>query len=339
MASADRRAVLVTRAVPPHALDPLTEAGLQLRHWDTEDPMPRAKLLAELPAMDGLLCTISERINQEVLDLAPRLKVVGNYAVGYDNIDVPACTAHGVVVCNTPGVLTETTADLAMALILGIARRLGEGIDLVKRGDWKMWSPQFMLGSDVHHATLGIVGLGEIGWQVARRAFGFDMQVLYTSRRQRADLEALAPPGGLRYVELDTLLRESDFVSLHIALSAETRHLIGEGQLALMKPTAFLVNTARGPVVDQQALYAACAARQIAGAALDVTDPEPMPPTDPLLELPNVIVVPHVGSASASSRLAMGRLAAENVAAVLSGRRPPSPVNPEVLDNQRLLSA
>jgi len=196
-----------------------------------------------------------------------------------------------------------------------------------------------MLGSDVHHATLGIVGLGEIGWQVARRAFGFDMQVLYTSRRQRADLEALAPPGGLRYVELDTLLRESDFVSLHIALSAETRHLIGAGQLALMKPTAFLVNTARGPVVDQQALYAACAARQIAGAALDVTDPEPMPPTDPLLELPNVIVVPHVGSASASSRLAMGRLAAENVAAVLSGRRPPSPVNPEVLDNQRLLSA
>jgi glyoxylate reductase len=327
----ERPSVLVTRAVPPHALDPLTQAGLRLRHWDQEDPMPRAALLDEVQSVDGLLCTISERVDQELLEAAPRLRVVGNYAVGYDNIDVPACTARKVVVCNTPGVLTETTADLAMALILGIARRMGEGIDLVKRGDWKMWSPQFMIGADVHHATLGIIGLGAIGWQVARRAFGFDMQVLYAGRRPRPDLEAQAPSGRLRYVELEQLLRESDFVSVHIALSPETRHLIGAPQLALMKSTAFLVNTARGPVVDQQALYAACAARQIAGAGLDVTDPEPMAADNPLLQLPNVIVVPHVGSASAGTRLRMGQLAAENVAAVLSGQRPPAPVNPEAL--------
>jgi glyoxylate reductase len=328
----ERRSVLVTRAVPEHSLDPLVEAGLEVRHWDQEDPMPRAAFLAEVQHVHGLIAMISERVDQEVLDAAPLLKVVGNFAVGYDNIDVAACSARGVVVCNTPGVLTETTADLAFALILAIARRLGEGIELIKRGDWTMWSPQFMLGRDVHHATLGIVGLGEIGWQVARRALGFDMQVLYTSRRPRPDLEAQAG-GQLRRVELDTLLRESDFVSLHIALSAETRHLIGRDQLALMKPTAFLINTARGPVVDQQALYAACAARQIGGAALDVTDPEPMPASNPLLELPNVIVVPHVGSASAGTRFKMGHLAAQNVAALLSGRRPPTPVNPDVLAN------
>jgi glyoxylate reductase len=193
-----------------------------------------------------------------------------------------------------------------------------------------MWSPHFMLGADVHHATLGIVGLGEIGWQVARRAFGFDMQVLYTSRRPRPDLEAEAR-GQLRHVDLDILLRESDFVSVHIALSPQTRHLIGRDQLRLMKPTAFLINTSRGPVVDQQALYAACAVREIGGAALDVTDPEPLPASDPLLELPNVIVVPHIGSATAGTRVKMGHLAARNVAAVLSGRRPPTPVNPEVL--------
>ena len=322
--------VLVTRAVPEHTLDPLAEAGLELRQWNQEDPMPRSAFLAEVQHVHGLISMISERVDQEVLDAAPLLKVVGNFAVGYDNIDVRACTAREVVVCNTPGVLTETTADLAWALILAVARRVGEGIDLVRRGDWKMWSPQFMLGRDVHHATLGIIGLGEIGWQVARRAFGFDMQVLYTSRRARPDLEAEAR-GQLRHVDLDTLLRESDFVSVHIALSAETRHLIGPDQLRLMKPTAFLINTARGPVVDQQALYAACAAGRIGGAALDVTDPEPMSASDPLLQLPNVIVVPHVGSATAGTRFRMGHLAAQNVAAVLSGRRPPTPVNPEVL--------
>jgi glyoxylate reductase len=326
----ERRSVLVTRAVPQNTLDTLTGAGLELRHWNQEDPMPRAALLSEVQHVHGLLSMISERVDREFLGAAPLLKVVANFAVGYDNIDVPACTARGVVVCNTPGVLTETTADLAWALILGIARRVGEGIELVKQGDWKMWSPQFMLGTDVHHATLGIVGLGEIGWQVARRAFGFDMRVLYTSRRQRPDLEAEAR-GQLEYVDLETLLRECDFVTLHIALSSETRHLIGPEELALMKPTAFLINTSRGPIIDQQALYTACGSGQIGGAALDVTDPEPMPPTDSLLDLPNVIVLPHVGSATTGTRFKMGQLAAENVTAVLSGRRPPAPVNPEVL--------
>ena len=326
--SSDAPSVLVTRGLPEGSLDPITDAGLGLRYWDRDETMPRAAVLAELQHVEGMLCTIGERVDQELLDAGPLLKVIANYAVGYDNIDVPACTARNVVVCNTPNVLTETTADLAWALILGIARRVGEGIDVVKRGEWKTWSPLFLLGRDVHHATLGIVGMGAIGWQVARRAFGFDMQVLYTSRQPRRDLEAQAP---IRYVDLETLLRESDFVSVHVALSAETRHFIGPAQLALMKPTAYLINTARGPIVEQRALYEACASGQIAGAGLDVTDPEPMDPADPLLTLPNVLVVPHVGSATAGTRLRMGRLAAENVAAVLTGRRPPAPVNPDVL--------
>ena len=319
-----RPAVLVTRALPDASFDPMRETGLELRQWSHADPMPRAALLAEVQHVEGLLCMITERVDEELLDAAPTLKVVATFGVGYDHIDVAACTARKVIVCNTPGVLTETTADLAWALILGIARRVGEGMEAIKRGEWKLWSPQFMLGHDVHHATLGIVGLGAIGWQVARRAFGFDMQVLYTSRRRRTDLEPLGP---LRHVDLETLLRQSDFVSLHVPLTSETRHLIGEPQLGLMKPSAFLINTARGPIVDQRALYQACAAGRIAGAGLDVTDPEPMAADDPLLSLPNVLVVPHVGSASFETRIKMGRLAPENVAAVLSGQRPPAAVN------------
>src|SRR5919198_4033094 len=193
MADQDARPVtLVTRAIPDASLDPIRQARLELKHWNQDEPIPRANLLAEVGHVDGLLCTVGERVNQELLDAAPRLKVVANYAVGYDNIDVLACTARNVVVCNTPGVLTETTADLAFALILAIARRIGEDIEVVKNGEWTMWSPGFMLGRDVHHATLGIVGMGEIGWQVARRAFGFDMRVLYTGRRPRPDLEAEA---------------------------------------------------------------------------------------------------------------------------------------------------
>jgi glyoxylate reductase len=274
--------------------------------------------------VEGLLCMITERVNQELLDAAPVLKVVATFGVGYDHIDVAVCTRRNVVVCNTPGVLTETTADLAWALILGVARRIGEGAQVIKRGEWKDWSPNFMLSQDVHHATLGVVGLGAIGWQVARRAFGFDMPVLYASRRRHADLEAQGP---VRHVDLDTLLRESDFVSLHVPLTPDTRHLIGARELGLMKPSAFLINTARGPIVDQRALYEACAAGSIAGAGLDVTDPEPMAADDPLLSLANVLVVPHVGSASYGTRIKMGRLAAENIAAVLSGRRPPAAVN------------
>jgi glyoxylate reductase len=271
---------------------------------------------------------ITERIDQELLDAAAELKVVATFGVGYDHIDVAACTKRGVAVCNTPGVLVETVADLTLGLILAAARRIPEAAEAVKQGRWGAWSPWFMLATDVHHQTLGIVGLGAIGQQVARRARGFDMRVLYTSRRRRPDLEQQL---GVEHAPFDRLLRESDFVSLHVPLTPETRNLISGPQLEEMKETAFLINTTRGAVVDQDALHEACRAGRIGGAALDVTSPEPLPPDHPLLSLPNVVVTPHVGSATLQTRLKMGRMAAEGIAAVLTGRRPPAIVNPDVL--------
>jgi glyoxylate reductase len=220
--------------------------------------------------------------------------------------------------------LAETTADLTWSLILTLGRRIGEAIDHVKDGRWHEWNPNVLLGQDVHHRTLGIVGLGAIGWQVARRALGFDMRVLYYSGHRHPDLEAQAP---VRYVDLETLLQQSDFVSLHAAFTPTTRHMFSTPQFKLMKPSAYLINVARGGLVDQQAVYAACRDGEIAGAALDVTDPEPMPADDPLLELPNVIVVPHIGSATVATRIRMGTLASENIVAVLNGAAPPTPVN------------
>jgi glyoxylate reductase len=290
--------------------------------------MPRDDLLRAVGEVDGLLSMLTDRIDDELLDAAPQLRVVGNMAVGYDNVDVLACARHRVVACNTPGTLAETTADLAFALLLAAARRLGEGAEYVKAGRWSTWSPSLLLGVDVHHATLGIVGLGQIGWEVARRALGFDMRVLYYSRTRRTDLEAQAP---IQYVDFSTLLRESDFVSVHVALNAETRHLFSTPQFAQMKRTAYLVNAARGPIVDQLALFEACRDGTIAGAALDVTDPEPIAADDPILSLPNVLVVPHVGSATLATRTRMAVLAARNVAAVLTGQTPPTPLNPEAL--------
>lgn len=286
--------------------------------------MSRDLLLSKVANVQGILASITERIDTEVLEHAPALRVVAEYGVGYDNIDVEACSRRGVLVCNTPGVLAETTADLTWALILGIGRRIGEAIDYVKRGDWGGWSPNVLLGGDVHHRTIGVVGLGAIGWQVARRALGFDMRVLYVSAHPHPDLDAQAP---ITRVNLDTLLRESDFVCIHAALTPATRRMFGAAQFEMMKPTAYLINVARGGLVDQSALYAACRDGQIAGAALDVTDPEPMSVTDPLLDLPNVIVVPHIGSSSIATRIRMGTLASENIVAVLTGATPPTPVN------------
>src|SRR6266545_2663070 len=292
--TARRPTVLVTRRYPDGSTQPLLTAGLDVDQWQPEEPMSRETLLARVSGARGILASITERIDQEVLDHAPALQVVAEYGVGYDNINVDACTRRGVVVCNTPGVLAETTADLAWSLLLGIGRRIGEAVQYVKDGQWQGWSPNVLLGADVHHRTLGIVGLGAIGWQVARRALGFDMRVLYFSKRPHPELEARAP---VTRVDLDTLLRESDFVSIHVALSPETRHLFSSAQFKAMKKSAYLINVARGAVVDQHALYDACHRGEIAGAALDVTDPEPMPATDPLLSLPNVLVVPHIGSA------------------------------------------
>ena len=320
--------IYVTRQIPETALALLRPRGT-LKVWERDESVPRTLLLQEIRDVEALLCMVTERIDEEFLSHAPRLRVVANMAVGYDNVDVPALTRRGIVFTNTPGVLTETTADLAFTLVLGIARRIGEGERLVRSGQWPSWSPFVFLGTDVHHATLGIIGLGRIGIEVAKRAQGFDMRVLYTSRGRKPEAEVRF---GCSRVDLPTLLRESDFVVVLVPLSPETRHLISTPQFQLMKRTAFLINAARGPIVDQRALYEALRDGVIAGAALDVTDPEPIPRDDPLLTLENCLIVPHVGSASIATRIRMATLAAENIAEFLSGRRPPTPVNAELLE-------
>ncbi len=319
--------IYVTRQLPDAALSLLRGCG-ELRGWEPDEVISRTVLLQEVQEVDALLCMVTERIDEELLTHAPRLKVVANMAVGYDNVDVPALTRRGILLTNTPGVLTETTADLVFTLILSIARRIGEAERLVREGRWRSWSPFSFLGRDVHHATLGILGLGRIGMEVAKRAKGFDMRVLYTNRGRNREAEERL--GGIP-VDLPTLLRESDFLIVLVPLTPETRHLLSTPQFKLMKPTAFLINAARGPIVDQRALYAALRDGLITGAALDVTDPEPIPLDDPLLSLDNCLILPHIGSASIATRTRMATLAAENIVAFLAGRRPPTPVNPEVL--------
>ncbi|HHW26387.1 MAG TPA: D-glycerate dehydrogenase, partial [Firmicutes bacterium] len=262
----------------------------------------------------------------------PRLKVVANMAVGYDNIDVAECTRRGIVVTNTPGVLTETTADLAFALILAAARRVTEAERYLRQGQWKTWSPMLLTGVDVHGATLGIVGLGRIGEAVARRARGFSMRVLYANRSARPEVEAAL---GIERRGLDELLKSSDFVSIHVPLNDSTRHLIGERELNLMKPTAVLVNTSRGPVVNERDLYRALKDRRIFAAGLDVFDTEPIRSDNPLLELDNVVLLPHIGSASIATRTQMAVMAARNLTQVLAGQTPQNPVNPEALVDDR----
>jgi len=259
-----------------------------------------------------------------LLDRAPRLKVISQMAVGYDNIDVAACSARGIKVGNTPGVLTETTADLAFALLMATARRIPEGDRAVRSGQWRTWSPLYMAGQDVHHATLGIVGMGRIGYEMARRATGFQMRILYTDQRPNPAAEK---DFGAKRVELTELLRESDFVSLHTPLLPETTRLIGAKELRLMKPTAILINTSRGPVVDQAALYEALRDGVIAAAGLDVFEVEPVPLDEPLLKLENVVVLPHIGSASIATRTKMAVIAADNLIAGLKGEPLPFPVN------------
>jgi lactate dehydrogenase-like 2-hydroxyacid dehydrogenase len=312
--------IFVTRQIAPEALD-LIAAQADLRLWEEDRPIPRDVLLREVADVDGLLTMLTDRIDGELLDAAPNLKVVSNMAVGYDNIDVPACRARGVAVGNTPDVLTEATADLAWALLLSAARRLPEGERYVARGQWKTWSPSLLLGTDVYGKTLGIIGLGRIGAAVARRAAGFAMRVLYHGGK-----ESFARETGALERPLDDLLRASDFVSLHLPLKPETHHLIGARELALMKPTAVLVNTARGGIVDPAALYEALAERRIMGAALDVTEPEPIPMESPLLTLDNCLIIPHIGSATVETRAQMALLAARNLLAGVRGEPLPHAV-------------
>ncbi len=318
--------IFVSRELPGEGVRRLKDAGFGVDLWTQQEPPPVGALTGAAAACDGLLTMLTERVDADLLDAAPSVRIVSNMAVGFDNIDVPAATARGVLVTNTPGVLTETTADLAFALILAVARRVVEGDRAVREGGWGPWHPSFLLGRDVHGATLGVVGLGAIGQAVARRARGFGMRLLYTSRERK---EALERELGVEWRGLDVLLRESDFVSLHVSLNDGTRALIGERELALMKPTAFLVNTTRGPVVDQAALVKALSRRQIAGAGLDVAAVEPVPHDDPLLGLDNLVMTPHIGSASVATRTKMADLAVDNLIAFFEGRRPAHCVNPE----------
>ena len=262
--------------------------------WDEDTPPPRPKLLDELSQADGLVSMLTERIDREALNAAPKLKVISNYAVGYDNIDVASATDHKIPVGNTPGVLTETTADQAFALLLATARRVVDGVEYVRNGEWQTWNPIQLLGRDVYGATLGIIGLGRIGYAVAKRAQGFGMKILYHGGSN----PDYAQKSGAKKVALDTLLQESDYISLHTPLNEATRGFIGERELSLMKKTAILINTARGGVVDSEALLEALQSGTIGAAALDVTDPEPIPANHPLVNLANCIVVPHLGSAT-----------------------------------------
>ncbi len=314
----------------------ILESGLQMVRdfceadiWPEELPPSRQVILEHVYGMDGLLCLLTDRIDGEIMDAAgPGLKVISSFSVGIDNVDVAAASARGIPVGNTPGVLTDATADMAFALLLAAGRRIVEGVQGVKSGRWKTWGPNFMLGADLAGATLGIVGFGRIGRAVARRAVGFGMRIIFSDPTQAA------PEPGVQatQVDLDRLLREADFISLHTPLTEETRSLINADTLGKMKPTAVLINTSRGPVVDQQALYDALASKRIFAAALDVTVPEPLPVEHPLLTLENCLIVPHIASASWRTRERMSVMAAENLIAGLKGKRLPNCVNPEVYD-------
>ena len=312
--------------MPGTALDLLAETAA-VEVWDGELPPPREVILKEAAEADALLTLLTDRIDAEVMKAAPRLRVISNLAVGFDNIDVQEASRRAILVTNTPGILTQTTADFAFALLLAAARRVVEADRYTREGRWKTWGPQVLMGQDVHESTLGIVGLGGVGLEVAKRGRGFGMRVLYHDPTRRPKEERRY---GLAYVDMDQLLGESDFVSLHVPLTEETHHLIGERQLAMLKPTAVLVNTARGGVVDQRALHRFLREKRIAAAALDVTDPEPIAPDDPLLELDNIIIAPHIASASTATRQRMAQMAVENLQAALGGQTPPHCVNRQI---------
>jgi glyoxylate reductase len=318
-----RLAVLVTRRIFPEAVAFLRERA-EVEYVESDDALPPDELIARSRGKQGIVSQLTDRFGAEQIARLEGVRVISDVAVGYDNVDVEAATRHGILVTNTPDVLTDTTADLAFALILATARRLIESSDFIRSGQWRRWAIDLLAGCDVHHKTLGIVGMGRIGQAVARRARGFSMRVLYADARRVA--EETERELGLEFVTREKLLAESDFVSLHVPLSAATRHLIGPAELARMKPTAILVNTSRGPVVDEAALAEALAARRIGGAGLDVFEREPEVHPG-LLALENVVLVPHIGSATIETRRKMSMLAAQNCAIAIEGRRPPNLVN------------
>lgn len=320
--------VYVTRILPERGLKIIRE------HFDTEvwseyAPPPKEVIIEKAANVDALVSLLSDKIDAEVFNAAPKLKIVSQLAVGFDNIDLKEATKRGIYVTNTPEVLTDTTADFAWALLMAIARRIVEADKYVRTGKWKVgWHPEMLQGRDVYGATMGIVGAGRIGYEIARRAKGFKMKILFYDVISRPEMEK---DFDAKKVDLDTLLQEADFVSVHVPLMKETFHLINEDRLKLMKKTAYLINNSRGPVVDEKALYKALKEGWIAGAGLDVFEQEPTLPDNPLLKMDNVVVAPHISSASYETRSRMAEMVAENLLAFFEKRKPPNLVNPEVM--------
>lgn len=327
--------VYVTRTIPEVALV-LLKQYCEVVYRDEVPPPKKEDILRNVVNVDAIYCTLNEKIDKEVMDASPRLKVIGTMSVGVDHIDVEYATSRGIYIVHTPGVLTETTADLAFALMLATARRIVECDRMIREGKWKLaWAPTMMLGYDVHGKKLGIIGLGRIGVAVAKRAKGFNMKVYYYDVTRRRELENEL---GIEYMELSQLLKESDFISIHVPLTSETRHLISEKELRMMKSTAILINTSRGPVVDEKALVKALKEGWIAGAGLDVFEYEPLPPDSPLVNLPNVVLTPHIGSASYDTRNRMAQYAAEGIIKILRGEEPDNLYNRDVVKIRALHS-
>ncbi len=322
-----RPSILSTHPLFPEARTML-DAQCDVEYWTRPERPSRAEFLKQVAPKDGLVCLLTEKIDSEMLAVTPKLKISANVAVGYDNVSVPDCTARRVVVTNTPGVLDETTADFAWTLLMAVARRVVEGEEMCRSGKWAGWNLDQLCGGDVWGKMLGVIGFGRIGRAVARRSRGFGMKVIYTDAIRAP--EAAEHELGARFVDMDTLLRDADFVTVHVPLMRETRHLISAERLKKMKHTAYLINTARGPVVDNEALYQALRGGTIAGAGLDVHEHEPQIHPG-LVSLKNVVLTPHIASASVETRTNMACMAAENVLAFFAGRRPPNVLNPEVL--------
>lgn len=321
------RKVFVTRQITEEALEILRK-NTQVEVHSGELPPKREELMEHVKNVHGLVTMLNDQIDAEIINRGENLIVISNVAVGYDNIDVDAATKKGVYVTNTPGVLDDATADLAFALLLSITRRIPEADSFVRSGFWKGWDPNLLLGSDLRDKTLGIIGLGRIGSEVAKRAKGFKMNVIYYQRQRDVEKERSM---GVKYASLDELLSKSDYISLHVPLTSETRGMIGRNEINKMKKTAYLINTSRGPVVDEEALYKALKEERIKGAALDVFLKEPIDPENPLLKLKNVVLTPHIGSATIETRKRMAILAAENTIKALNNEIPPSLVNPQAL--------
>jgi len=317
--------VFVTRRLPDTTLNRLV-AHCELEVWEDFMPPDYATIREKIRNLDGLLSLLTDRVDARLMDAAPNLRVISNLAVGYDNIDVDAATDRRIPVGNTPGVLTETTADFAFALLMAVARRIPEAQTYIRDGNWRTWHPTVLSGQDIFGATLGIIGFGRIGQAVARRAKGFNMTILVNTEENKDKIQDF----GGEEASFEKVLSESDFVSLHVPLTETTQHMIGERELALMKSSAILINTARGSIVDGEALYKALDRGDILAAGLDVTDPEPIPLEDPLLSLDNCLVVPHIASASVATRAKMADMAADNLIAGVMGNRLPTCVNPEV---------